>query len=749
MKFLTTKFFCALIYTSLMITALGIQPAHAASFSVANAVALIAAINTANTNNANDTITLTANITLTVTDNTSINGANGLPIILADGGKSLTINGGGFTIARSTAGGTPNFRIFEINSGANLTLTALTISNGYCAPCEGAGIYNNSSSLTMTDITLSNNSSDNSIGTNNGGGMSNNNSNPTLNNVMFNNNAAYDGGGMYNFHSNPTLNNVTFNNNSASNSLAAIISFGGGMYNTNSSNPTLMNVTFNNNSADFGGGMFNDHSSPMLINVTFMANSAIADGGGMYSENNSNPTLADVTFRANTAPSYGGGMYNIQSSPTLSKVTFSRNSVGIVNGASSLGGGMYNDNNSSPTLTDVTFHNNSANGGSGMYNGNKSNPKLTNITFSNNFASNNIGMSNSVGAGILNYDSSPTLTNVTFSSNSADFGGGLYNDFNSNPTLTNVTFSANSASVQGGGIFNANNSSPILKNVIIANSTSGGDCGNNTSTLNAASSNNLIEDASNACGLTNGVNGNIIGSDPKLGPLANNGGFTQTMALISGSPAIDAGTNTGCPATDQRGTTRPLGTRCDIGAYEAPAPVITTASSLPVTGFAPNRVTSLLPQPANLAYVKMSDIWLEIPSLGIKTNIVGVPKINNTWDVSWLGNNTGWLNGTAFPTWEGNSVVTGHVFNASGLPGPFVNLKNLKYGAQIIVHLAGQKYIFEITKTTLVRPNVTSFAYQHLEGSSYLTLITCQGYDEKSDIYRFRRILRAVLVDVQ
>jgi hypothetical protein len=53
-----------------------------------------------------------------------------------------------------------------------------------------------------------------------------------------------------------------------------------------------------------------------------------------------------------------------------------------------------------------------------------------------------------------------------------------------------------------------------------------------------------------------------------LGPLADNGGPTQTHALLPGSPAIDAGDNTACPATDQRGVTRPLGAACDIGAYE-------------------------------------------------------------------------------------------------------------------------------------------------------------------------------------
>jgi hypothetical protein len=77
-----------------------------------------------------------------------------------------------------------------------------------------------------------------------------------------------------------------------------------------------------------------------------------------------------------------------------------------------------------------------------------------------------------------------------------------------------------------------------------------------------------VTDDANACGLTNGANANLIGSDPNLGPLADNGGATQTHALLSGSPAIDAGDNSTCPATDQRGVARPQGSACDIGAYE-------------------------------------------------------------------------------------------------------------------------------------------------------------------------------------
>ena len=174
-----------------------------------------------------------------------------------------------------------------------------------------------------------------------------------------------------------------------------------------------------------------------------------------------------------------------------------------------------------------------------------------------------------------------------------------------------------------------------------------------------------------------------------------------------------------------------------------------TSDSLPRTGFAPNVVTVLPAQPAKLAYSELGSLWLEIPSQKIKVNIVGVPKSENAWDVKWLGADAGWLNGTAFPTWEGNSVLTAHVTDSNGLPGPFANLKDLKYGDQIIVHLYGDQYTFEVRNSRLVRPYSGSFAFKHLEGNSYLTLITCQGYNATSDSYRFRRIVRAVLISVK
>ncbi len=166
---------------------------------------------------------------------------------------------------------------------------------------------------------------------------------------------------------------------------------------------------------------------------------------------------------------------------------------------------------------------------------------------------------------------------------------------------------------------------------------------------------------------------------------------------------------------------------------------------LPVTGFAPRVETELPAQPRDMMYTA-TDVMLEIPSLGVKIPIVGVPKKNGAWDVSWLGNQAGWLEGSAFPSWNGNSILTSHVYASNGLPGPFVNLSKLKYGDQVIVHAYGQKYIFAIQSNQVVSANDTS-AFRH-EEKPWLTLITCKEYDEKTNSYKSRVIVRAVLVNV-
>ena len=172
-------------------------------------------------------------------------------------------------------------------------------------------------------------------------------------------------------------------------------------------------------------------------------------------------------------------------------------------------------------------------------------------------------------------------------------------------------------------------------------------------------------------------------------------------------------------------------------------PPTPTQPSLPNTGFAPNRVTKLPLQ--SVRYADLGNLWLEIPSLGVKLSIVGVPQTDGGWDVSWLGKQAGWLNGTAFPTWSGNSVLTAHVYDAYGKPGPFVNINRLSYGDSIIIHAWGGSYMYSVRQVTQVTPDAVSSVIKH-EELPWVTLLTCRGYDEASNSYKYRVAVRAVLV---
>jgi LPXTG-site transpeptidase (sortase) family protein len=172
-----------------------------------------------------------------------------------------------------------------------------------------------------------------------------------------------------------------------------------------------------------------------------------------------------------------------------------------------------------------------------------------------------------------------------------------------------------------------------------------------------------------------------------------------------------------------------------------------TGMPVPVTGFAPG-VTTELPS-LNFAnqYQDLGDLWLEVPSIGVKESITGVPQTTNGWDVSWLGDQVGWLNGSAYPTYEGNSVLTGHVYDANGKAGIFANLNQLKYGDEVIVHAWGQQYIFSVREVKSISPEDSKYVFKHRE-TPWLTLLTCKGYDEESGKYAERLVVRAVLIKI-
>lgn len=171
-----------------------------------------------------------------------------------------------------------------------------------------------------------------------------------------------------------------------------------------------------------------------------------------------------------------------------------------------------------------------------------------------------------------------------------------------------------------------------------------------------------------------------------------------------------------------------------------------SASELPETGFAPGAVTRLPGQPDNLTYSNAGNLWVEIPALDLRTAIVGVPLVDGKWDVSWLWNNVGWLEGSAFPGKPGNSALSGHVVDANGNAGIFSRVDSLKWGDRVIVHAFNQQLIYEVRSVDRwVKPGNTGII-EH-ETLPWLTLITCHGYQPKDNSYQWRTAIRAVLVE--
>jgi LPXTG-site transpeptidase (sortase) family protein len=178
-----------------------------------------------------------------------------------------------------------------------------------------------------------------------------------------------------------------------------------------------------------------------------------------------------------------------------------------------------------------------------------------------------------------------------------------------------------------------------------------------------------------------------------------------------------------------------------------PLGIVVPGLEAPETGFAPGRLTNLPPQPLEDSYVAYGDLQLEIPTIGVDTTIVGVPRSGGGWDVTWLGTQAGYLNGTAFPTWTGNSVITAHLTLANGQAGPFADLKSLRFGDRVIIHAWGLRHIYEIREIDLVSP-ADRDVFRH-EERAVLTLVTCHGYDEREATYRWRALARAVLIAIE
>jgi hypothetical protein len=514
-----------------------------------NSSQLAADITAANANGGPNTITLGATIQLTSVDN-STNGDNGLPVIAA--GDQLTIVGNGFSIERSTAAGTPAFRLFDVASGGSLTLENVMLSGGLAygtgAAAEGGAIYN-SGNLTLRSVTVMTNRA---VGSNGG---------------------SASGGGLYVAGGTVTLSNDTFSSNQ--------INGGTGHKGNNGGS----------GGDGSGGGLYVAGGTVTLNNDTLSRDGAGGGLGSSASGGANGPSGGDGS---------GGGLYVAAGTVTLDNNTLSSNTaIGGTGGPAGTGGragtggvgsggGLYVAGGT-VTLSNETLSGNNAKGGRGGY-------ALTSHSGGPPGLGGNGGGGS--GGGLYVAGGTVTLGNDTLSGNDAHGGfgeGGVEG--------AKVGDGGNGT---GGGLYLVSGSTTLLTNTVIAQNTVAGggsedQLGSNGSASDpdvsgtvTSSDHDFIGDGTGSnLQNDNGVNGDQVGTaahplNPLLGPLQNNGGPTQTMAPLSGSPLIDAGDSSasGLPSTDQRGYARIVGNAIDIGAveYQYDLAVSGTASSTVVAG---------------------------------------------------------------------------------------------------------------------------------------------------------------------
>lgn len=473
-------------------------------------------------------------------------------------GLTVTLTGAGAGSTIIDAGGVD--RAFSVDNGSGLTISGVTIENGVPdsghSNVDGGGIYSDGA-LNVSDVAFY----DNFANGNDGGAIyadSEDGSTLSVAGSSFDRNSASAGSAISeDTPADSTVTQSVFTRNVASDD--------GTIYTSGSNAMTVDHSIFTGNDTTYGGGIYWDSSGAATVtNSSFTGNRAAwEDGGAVYDTNSSGMTFTADRFTDNAA-GYGGSLYldSGDSSYTVDGSEFDSNAATYDGGA-----------------IDVVNNGSLSSSGSSFVN--------------------NIGEE----GGAIATTGPLTLVNGTLSGNTATYGGGISFTVQEDPpvTLTNDTIAFNSAgSGLGGGVYGTSQAGTDethagIENTIIAGN-SGGDCGDSGSTSQFAApvdqGNNLDSDSSCFGGL--GASGDKTGVDPKLGQAADNGGPVLTDAELGGSPAIDAGSNTNCPATDARGISRPQGAACDMGAYEAAPAKLTLTKSAPANGSAGVPITYTL-----------------------------------------------------------------------------------------------------------------------------------------------------------
>jgi hypothetical protein len=304
-------------------------------------------------------------------------------------------------------------------------------------------------------------------------------------------------------------------------------------------------------------------------------------GGGIAGDSRTSSltlTNVDVTGNAGSSTSIAfiGGGVGSDGTLTYTGGTVANNVASFQPGDGLGEGGGISISLGTATLSRLDIHDNTSGGGGGVVDENGPS-SLSNSTLRSNHSKS----TNDEGGGWLANGNSDTLTNVTIVGNDSAAGGGGMTDFTGGSTLVNDTIAGNTAAQAGGGLQSGTLRGTTKVTGTILSGNAPGNCGVIQNGTITSQGSNI--DSGTTCGFA--AAHDKSSTDPKLGPLQNNGGPAPTRAIASSSPAFDADFAT-CPppATDEVGTSRPQGVRCDIGAFEAAA-VTTTGPPTPAVGW--------------------------------------------------------------------------------------------------------------------------------------------------------------------
>jgi hypothetical protein len=504
---------------------------------------LRAAIEQADLDSSQDTIVFAPSVTGTITLSSALPDLSSNFAIVGPGSSDLTV-------ARSSASGTADFRIFDVPVGAVIAISGLTVTGGSVSVAgsdryaSGGGIEN-SGTLSLNDVTISGSTAGVGLG-------------EILEAVPG------EGGGIENSGM------LSISDSTISNNTAVLVSaapgtgnggYGGGII--NSGTLSMMDTTFTANSGFAGSGGIENSGTLSSIDSTFVRNSGGGVGGGAIG-NSGMLTVSGCTFMNNDGANGGGGIKN-SGTCSLDNSTFSGNTA-----YNNVGGAIINSGTMS--ITASSFSRNSNHGGGGAI-GNSGSMSVAASTFADNSAVSDTiypGIPSPGDGGAIDNSGTLSLVNTTLIGNLADGGSGGAIADSGALSLTFVTIDANSArghKSTGGGVAIMTGTQATVETIdsIFANGK-GGNISGDTRRRFQSLGHNLFSDRPRVRLKST----DLIKTNPRLGRLADNGGPTLTQIPLHGSRAINCGVAIATVSTDQRGFSRSQRTGADIGAVEVP-----------------------------------------------------------------------------------------------------------------------------------------------------------------------------------